>query len=249
VREYCLINTRLTRAAEGANVIVSVHLADVGGLAALRGLRRRPDPSDVPGLRYADTVIAAPLGGGLLPVPQFRRVGLVAAWDDDRALDAFLASDPLAELLAAGWHVRLEPLRASGAWSALPDLPEHELPVDDDEPVAVLTLGRLRFRRVASFLRTSASAEEQAVADPALLAATGLARPPGLVATFSLWRTAESMRAYAYGQSGSAHLAAIRAHRSRPFHRQSVFARFRPYGSQGAWDGRDPLAPEVARAT
>jgi hypothetical protein len=230
-------------------VIVSVHLADVGGLAALRVLRRRPDPGDIPGLRYADTVIAAPLAGGLLPVPQFGRVGLLAAWDDDQALDAFLRSHPLAGLLASGWHVRLQPLRASGTWSGLPDLPEHELPVDDDEPVAVLTLGRLRFRRVAPFLRTSASAERQAVADTALLAATGLARPPGLVATFSLWRTAESMRAYAYGQSGPAHLAAIRAHRSRPFHRQSVFARFRPYGSQGEWDGRNPLAPEVVRAT
>ena len=230
-------------------MIVSVHLADVGGRAALRVLRQRPDPADIPGLRYADTVIAAPLGGGLLPVPQFGRVGLVAAWDDDQALDAFLESHPVAELLAAGWHVRLEALRASGEWSALPDLPEHELPVDDDEPVAVLTLGRLRLRRVAAFLRTSASAERQAVADAGLLAATGLARPPGLVATFSLWRTAESMRAYAYGQSGPAHLAAIRAHRSRPFHRQSVFARFRPYGSQGQWDGRDPLVTEPITAT
>jgi hypothetical protein len=230
-------------------VIVSVHLADVGRRAALRVLRRRPDPSQEPGLRYAETVIAAPLGGGLLPVPQFGRVGLVAAWDDDPALDAFLASHPLAELLASGWHVRLEPLRASGVWSALPDLPEHELPVEDDEPVAVLTLGRLRFRRVAPFLRTSAAAERQAVADTALLAATGLARPPGLVATFSLWRTAESMRAYAYGQSGTGHVSAIRAHRGRPFHRESVFVRFRPHGSQGKWDGRNPLAPEVVGAT
>jgi hypothetical protein len=29
--------------------------------------------------------------------------------------------------------------------------------------------------------------------------ATGLARPPHLVATFSLWRAAAQMRAYAYG--------------------------------------------------
>lgn len=230
-------------------MIVSVHLADVGRYAALGVLRRRPDPAEVPGLRYAEIAIAAPLGGGLLPRPQLGRVGLIAAWNDDRALDDFLTSHPLAERLADGWHVRLEPLRASGAWLALPDLPKNERPVDEDEPVAVLTLGRLRFRRTAPFLRTSAAAEEQAVADTALLASTGLARPPRLVATFSLWRTAAAMRAYAYGQTGPAHLAAIQAHRARPFHHESLFARFRPYAAQGTWDGRDPLATEAATAT
>jgi hypothetical protein len=227
-------------------MIVSVHLADVGKRAAL-GLVR--DPAKAPGLRYAELAIAAPLGGGLLPTPQLGRVGLIAGWDDDRALDGFLTSHPLAERLAGGWHVRLEPLRASGSWSGLPELSRHERPVDEDEQVAVLTLGRLRLRRVSPFLRASAAAEAQAVADPALLASTGLARPPRLVATFSLWRTAAAMRAYAYGRTAKAHLAAIQAHRARAFHHESVFARFRPYAAHGTWDGRDPLASVDATAS
>jgi hypothetical protein len=226
----------------GARVIASVHLADVGTRAARRVLRKPLDAAGVPGLRYAETTIAAPLGGGLLPRPQLGRVGLIAAWDDDAALDRFLTDDPLAERLSGGWHVRLEPLRASGAWSGLPDLPREERQVDDAEPVAVLTLGRLRLGRAASFLRTSARAERQAVSDPGLLAATGLARPPRLVATFSLWRTAAGMRAYAYGESGQDHLGAIRGHGARPFHHESAFVRFRPYAANGSWNGRDPLA-------
>jgi hypothetical protein len=132
-------------------------------------------------------------------------------------------------------------LRAVGSWSGLPDLPDEERVVDDHEPVAVLTLGRLRLRRAVPFLRTSSRAERQAVTDPALLAATGLARPPRLVATFSLWRTAGAMRAYALGEDGDGHLRAIRAHAARSFHHESVFARFRPYGGRGLWDGRNPL--------
>jgi hypothetical protein len=220
-------------------MIVSVHLADVGWRAAPGVLRRRPDPTRVPGLRYAELTTAAPLGGGLLPAPQLGRVGLIAAWDGDEALDDFLSSHPLAARLAGGWLVRLEPLRASGAWAALPGLAEPERPVDDDEPVAVLTLGRLRLRRVGPFLRSSARAERQAVADPGLLASTALARPPRLVATFSLWETATSMRAYAYGQAGTAHLDAVRSQRAHPFHHESLFARFRPYAAQGTWNGHD----------
>jgi hypothetical protein len=223
-------------------MIVSVHIADVGASRAPGVLRSRLDPAGVSGLRYAETTIAAPLGGGLLPRPQPGRVAMIAAWEDDDALEQFLAGHPLAVRLRGGWHVRLQPLRASGTWSQLPGLPSEELPVGDDEPVAVLTLGRLQLRRVVPFLRASARAERQAVADPALLAATGLARPAQLVATFSLWRTATAMREYAYGAGGDGHISAIGAHRAKPFHHESVFIRLRPYASEGSWDGRDPLA-------
>src|SRR4051794_6720998 len=214
-------------------MILSVHLADVGARSA-PGLLRRV-PRDQAGLRWATVALAAPLGPRLLPTPRPGRVGLIAAWDDDAALDGFLASHPVAARLAGGWHARLEPLRVYGAWPALPGLPRREQPVDDDERVAVLTLGRLRLGRILPFLRASAAAEGQAVADPALVASTGLARPPGLVATFSLWRTAREMRAYATGGSGPAHHAAVSAHAARPFHHESAFVRFRPYAEQGTW--------------
>jgi hypothetical protein len=193
-------------------------------------------------LRYAEIVTAAPLSGRLLPRPNLGRVGLIAGWDDEPAVEAFLAGHPLAEQLAHGWHVRLQPTRVFGRWPQLPGLPATEEPMDDAEPAAVLTLGRLRLSQTLRFLRASAAAEGLAVRDPALLASTGLARPPGLVATFSLWRSTSAMRAYAHGDSGPGHLAAIKAHAARPFHHESAFVRFRPYTATGKWDGRNPLA-------
>jgi hypothetical protein len=167
---------------------------------------------------------------------------MIAAWDEDRALDDFARSDhPLASHLVAGWQVRLQPLRVSGAWSAMPGLSEKQLPVEDDEPVAVLTLGRLRLQRTWPFLRASAPAEREVVNAPGLLATIALARPPRLVSTFSLWRSAVAMRDYAY-RNGGTHMAAVHADRERPFHHESAFIRFRPYRSEGEWEGRDPLA-------
>jgi len=193
-------------------------------------------------MTYAQSTVAVALGGGLLPTPRPGRVGLIAAFEEDRHLEDFLANHPVAERLAGGWHVRLAPLRVSGAWPGLPDLPRRELPIADDEPVAVLTLGRLRLSRAIPFRRASSPAEVRALADPGLLAASGLARPPHLVATFSLWRTAAQMRAYAYGASASEHVNAVHADRKRSFHHESAFMRFRPYAAQGDWDGCNPLA-------
>jgi len=221
-------------------MIVTVQLADVGARSTPGILRRKP--RDVDGLLYGEPVAAAPLSGHLLPKPRPGRVGLIAAWEEDAAFDAFLAGHPLAHRLAGGWQVRLQPLHAYGSWSRLPGLPNEEIAVGEDEPVAVLTIGRLRLRRVRPFLRASAAAEGEAVANPAMLASTGLARPPRLVSTFSIWRNVRAMREYARGHRDGAHPAATRAHRQSSFHHESAFIRFRPYASLGEWDGRDPLA-------
>jgi hypothetical protein len=222
-------------------VIASFHLANVGS-RSLGLLRAAPTPAKVAGLRYAEIAIAAPLGGRLLPAPRPGSFVLVAAWENDEALDQFLASHPLAARFEGGWHVRLQPTRISGAWAKLPGFLEEARPMDDEEPAAVITLGRLRLTQTLRFLRASAAAEELAVDDPALLASTGFARPPSLVATFSLWRTTAAMRAYARGHTDPRHTDAVRAHSAQPFHHESAFIRFRPYAAQGNWDGRDPLA-------
>jgi hypothetical protein len=221
-------------------MIVSVHIVDAGLPGMLTALRRRPRPGAAPGLRYAETTVTARQGGSGVPLYP-GRFGLIAAWDGDGALDDFSrSSDPLARLLTGGWHARLEPLRVSGEWPAMPGLPERQLPVEDDEPVAVLTLGRPRLKRLRPFLRSAGPAEEEVVAAPGLLASIGLARPPRLVSTFSLWDSAAAMREYSY-RDGGTHMAAVRADRERAFHHESAFIRFRPYRSEGEWEGRDPL--------
>jgi len=216
-------------------MVTSVHLADVGARAALRNLVRPPRPADVPGLRYAESVAPAPLGAGLLPTPTPGRAGLIAAWDDDAALDAFLTSGhATARTLAGGYRIRLRATRIVGAWPPLGDVAETLEAGTDEGPAAVLTLGRLRLRRALPFLRASAGAERDALASPDLLLSTGLARPPRLVATFSVWRDVPTMRAYV-DREGGGHRTATGAHGAEPFHHASAFIRFRAYDQVGAW--------------
>jgi hypothetical protein len=228
-------------------LIVSVHLADVGPLRAQRLLFRGPKVEAVSGMKSAEPVLTAPLGERL-PRPNLGRIGLIAAWESESAVDGFLDSDPFGRQLARGWHVRLQPLRCFGSWSAMPGLPKRELPVEDEEPVVALTLGRLRLLRMRPFLASGASAERDAVANPAVVASTGLARLafPRLVSTFSIWCSAAAMREYAFGSGGS-HQAAVRADRARRFHHESAFLRLRPLSSHGEWDGRDPLGGEAVK--
>lgn len=222
-------------------MIASVHVADVGPRRAFSVLRKAPSAASTPGLRHANVAGAAPLSASVVPKPQLGRVGLVAFWDDDDALDQFLADHPMAATLAPGWHLRLEPLRASGTWPGLPSDVPTVRDAGDDGPAAVLTLGRVRLGQLARFVRTSAKAEGRAVQAPGLTWATGLARPP-FVATCSLWESERALAAYAYGTSEPEHRNAISAGEEKPFHHESAFIRFRPYRSQGSLGGKNPLA-------
>jgi hypothetical protein len=226
-------------------MIATIHIATPGPRDALSVLLRPPSAESVPGLQYAATAVVAPLGARGFP-PRLG-VGMIAAWENDRAFEEFSARHPVARRLAGGWHVRLEPLRVFGAWPEMPGLPSGVRPHEEDEPVAVLTLGWLRLNRVRPFLRAAGPAEAEAVKHPATLASTALARPPHLVSTFSLWRNAAEMREYAV-RDGGPHSAAMRVDRENGFHHESAFVRFRPYASEGDWDGRDPLAAVQAGA-
>jgi hypothetical protein len=230
-------------------MIASVHIADIGARSALGITRKVPRAGSARGLRSAAVGLAAPLSENVRPSVQFGRAGLIAFWDDDAAVDRFLAGDPLAEKFASGWHVRLAPLRAFGTWPGLPgDIPS-ERHVEHEGPVAVLTLGRPRTSELIRFLRTSAKAAASAVASPGMMWATGLARPPSFVATCSLWESTRAASTFAYGHSDPGHPDAIATDQAKPFHHESAFIRFRPYAVRGSLGGKNPLAAGLVAAT
>lgn len=220
-------------------MLASVHIADVGPRHALALVTKRKSALAAPGLRHANLALGARLAAPTPTKVQPGRVALIAFWDDDAALDRFLADSPIAQALSGGWHVRLEPLRAHGSWPGLADDIAKSRRVEGAGPVGVLTMGRLRIPRLVPFLRASAKAEKRVVGAPGLIWGTALVRPP-FVATCSLWESADASTAYAY-TSGDAHNAAIASGRAKPFHHQEAFVRFRPYASAGHLDGRNPL--------
>jgi hypothetical protein len=219
------------------SMTATVHLVDVRIGRALRSLVRPTRVGEVPGLRWMEVATAFPFSSG---PPPLRRAALLAFWDGDTSIDQFEHEHPLGQRFAEGFQCRLQPLRAHGAWPGLP----HEVPttraIPHHGPVAVLTMGQLRWSQAVRFMRTSRPAERNLATADGLIWATAAARLP-FVATFSFWQTGQAAAAYAYGAQQPQHRDAIAAQERKDFHHRSAFIRFAPLTVSGEVGPTHPL--------
>lgn len=141
------------------------------------------------------------------------------------------------------WQAVLRPLTSRGTWSRR--APFDVSPTSWDGPVAAVTRARIAPRQAVAFWRAIPPVAADLAHRPGLCAAFGMGEAPlGVQGTFSLWRDAAALHAYAY--QGAAHRGAIRQTAVRRWYAEELFARFGVLSAAGSIDGRDPLAGAAA---
>ncbi|WP_232835803.1 spheroidene monooxygenase [Actinocorallia populi] len=175
-----------------------------------------------------------------------RRWALLAVWRDERHLERFLRYSPIAarwrDEAEECWQVRLLPLASRGRWGGTEPFGQarRPSPVPDCGPVAVLTRASIRPGRLVAFYRSVAPVQNALLRQKGCLASVGMGEwPLARQATFSLWRDAAAISEFAY--RGLEHRRVIREVRTARWYSEELFTRFAPYGSEGTWDGADPL--------
>jgi len=175
------------------------------------------------------------------------RSGLVTWWDDDEALDAFLATDG-GSSLSDGWSVRLRPTRSRAVWPKFDGDPFPQPNERHDGIHTAITLGSSRPARLRRFLNVTGKLNEQFQGNRDGIWGTGFTLPPLIAMTMTFWTDQDAVDAYT--RSG-AHGAAMKAHYDFPTDRHDFvsdggFYGFQPYGFVGRLTGINPTHPMIS---
>lgn len=221
--------------------LFSYHLIQAPPLRSALGLVRPGRLARVDGLRHSERFLPMRMGHPVSLPTRYRpgTLAFFALWEDESALDRFLAAppDPLFERPAR--HVRLGFYRRWGQYrgldSAVPQ-PERRSP---EGPVVAVTVARLRLRNTLRFARFGKPVETQVAGHPGIVRATVAFRPPRTFSTFSIWRSEQDMidmtRGTVPATDGTQHRDAMVERAARPFHSEFTTLRFVPLGERGVW--------------
>ncbi|MEV0588767.1 spheroidene monooxygenase [Nonomuraea sp. NPDC050310] len=223
--------------------IASFHLIRYGTAGAMRYMAfDRPVLRRTTGLTFW-RLLGTGRGRAMTLGADLRRWALLAVWRREADLDAFLAGSPIAARWRAeaveSWHVRLAPLASRGRWGGIDPFPG-QVGVLEAGPLAVLTRAAIRPARLVAFYRSVPPVDASLGGQEGLLASVAVGEwPVARQATFSLWRDRDAANRFAY--AAREHRQVIERTRAGNWYSEELFARFRPYGSEGTWDGADPL--------
>jgi hypothetical protein len=192
----------------------------------------------VPGLRFV-RVLGSGQGGGFGLRPGLDHGGLFLLFDEEAEAESFISQSPVvAAYRAHAGECLVGLLRATscrGSWGG--QSMAVTAVASPGGPVAALTRGSIRPQRAWAFWRHAAPSQHALAQAQGCLLAAGLGEAPLLrQATFSLWRDAQALEAYAHQ---GAHRQASVSARQEGYFSESMFVRFMPLWLQGRWQGRD----------
>ena len=134
----------------------------------------------------------------------------------------------------------LEPIEGHGTWDdkkAFGDLPAKS---EYDGPLAVLTRATLKFSKLKAFWENVPPVAGLMSTAPGFLISYGIGEVPWLKqATFSVWRSKNDMKAFAYGMKK--HAEVIQKTRRENWYSEDMFTRFKILYSSGTVRGKKPL--------
>ena len=127
-------------------------------------------------------------------------------------------------------------IRAKGEWSGRNPFEAHSDRRLETQHTAVITRATIKLSKLAKFWKYVPESQRKLSDSPGILFSAGIGEIPIVqMATFSVWDTAEAMKAYAYGNPE--HKKAIGLTRSLGWYKEELFSRFAVLNNTGSWNG------------
>ncbi|UNY98843.1 hypothetical protein MQE36_00465 [Zhouia spongiae] len=231
--------------------VFSYHLADVTFLSGMKGICLNPIPKYTKGLIHSEYTTLMTLGAALVSPSRFLlgQIAVFAQWEDEKAIDDFLAEDSFGRILNEGWHIRLDFLRQWGNYSEF-EIPEKNVAIENrNSAVVAITIAKMRPFEIPRFIRWGRPVEKLVRDHPGTTLSLASIRFPNVVSTFSIWETEEEMLSMVHGHSHvpkpERHSVAMKERARKDFHFEFTTLRFKPLSESGEWQGQRNFIPNL----
>lgn len=172
--------------------------------------------------------------------PDYKHWAILTAWDNRNDCDRFYGNSFVVKWFnffgIESLTILLDPLSSHGLWSGIEPFKSSKIKSQHQGKIAVITRAAIKFNKLKEFRQNIKRAADAMRVAPGFILSAGVGENPFFdQATFSIWESAESMKAYAY-QSHD-HSDVIKLTRERKWYKEELFARFSIVDSWGTLNG------------
>lgn len=231
--------------------VFTYHLVKTSYITAWKAMLFPLKPKNISGLIHAESMISMTLGSPVFSPSRMlvRQMVLFAQWENEQAVDQFLAQHHLGRKLAKGWHTRLKFMRQWGKVSAF-EISDETLEYENlNTPVVVVTIARMKLLQVPRFIRWGRPVEKLVCDHPGTTFSLASIRLPQTVSTFSIWKSQKEMTDMVHGHSAvpqpKRHINAMKERERKDFHFEFTTLRFKPVSEYGKWNGKKNMIPNL----
>lgn len=186
--------------------------------------------------------------------PDWRQWAIMLVLEDDNQAPTSPREIPLLHQrlfgsFIAGWirifrgesfTVMLNPIEGHGTWDGKQVFGQLPPKSGYEGPIAVMTRATIRISRLGYFWRHVAPVAAQMSGAPGFITSFGIGEVPWIKqATFSIWRSKQDMKNFAYGMKE--HQEVIRLTRQQQWYSEDMFVRFQITDCIGSLNGREPV--------
>jgi len=177
---------------------------------------------------------------GFSIIPNFSTYCLLCVWENESAARSFQEKAPyfqqFKEKADQIYTLFMQTQTAHGQWDSINPF-EMNTQIAENELIGVLTRASIKTRHLLRFWKQVPSVNRVVQNAAGLIFTIGVGELPIVQqATFSLWINSKAMKKYAYEDK---HLEIVKRTRSEGWYSEELFARFKPYASEGVWDDLD----------
>jgi hypothetical protein len=198
----------------------------------------------IPGLLFYK-LMGSGHGNGFSIRPDLSTFALLCSWSDEEAAQQGLHASSILNRFKKQadehWTIYMHTLASHGKWDGMAPFGLSGPGQSEDGIIAVLTRASLHYKHLIDFWKHVPAVSQAIAGNPHLLFTKGIGEFPLIhQATFSLWTSQQDMMAFAY--QNPFHTEVIRKTREMGWYKEELFARFKPFHSEGSWQGQDLLS-------